>query len=100
MTASKVPEGIFITSSTFNDEATRFALKNNIDLINGARLLKLIYDRPATDQARLLEVATEGDYLTPTCPNCGIKLVKRENSKDKSIFWACTNYRCKVTLNA
>lgn len=100
MTDNRVPAGIFVTSSAFNDEAIRLAAANNIDLIDSERLLELIHARPTAEQARLFSVATEGDYLTPTCPNCGIKLVKRESRKDNSVFWGCANYpRCRVMLN-
>jgi len=101
MTATKVTRGVFVTSSTFNDEATRFASENRIHLLDGREFLKGILGRSVADQNRLLEVATEGDYLTPSCPSCGSKLVDRENKKDKSHFWACPNYpRCRYTLRA
>lgn len=101
MTANKLSRGIFMTTSTFNGEATTFALENKIHLIDGAAFLAKILSRPEADRQRLLEVATEGDYLTPSCPSCGIKLAKRENKKDGSAFWGCTNYpRCRYTLRA
>ena len=101
MTASKLSRGVFVASSTFNGEATRFALENNIHLLDGRRFLAKILERSPADQARLLQVATEGDYLTPSCPSCGIKLLKRERKKDKAPFWGCTNYpRCRYILNA
>lgn len=77
----------------------RFAKENSIHLIDGLTLLNKILERSPEEQSRLLVIATEGDYLTPTCPNCGIKLVRRENSKDNSSFWGCRNYpRCRYTL--
>jgi restriction system protein len=100
MTANKLSRGLFVASSTFNEEATRFAAENRIDLIDGRRFLEKILERPPAEQAQLLKVATEGDYLTPSCPNCGIKLVRRENRRNNTIFWGCTNYpRCKFRLN-
>jgi restriction system protein len=101
LTAGKLPRGVFVTSSTFNDEATRFAAENQIHLLDGRRFLNKIMERPPADQTRLLTVATEGDYLTPSCPSCGIKLIKRESRKDKSTFWGCSNFpRCKYILHA
>lgn len=100
MTASKLSRGIFVASSTFNDEAIRFATENHIYLLDGRRFLDKILERPTADQARLLKVATEGDYLTPSCPSCGIKLLKRERKKDKVMFWGCANFpRCRYILN-
>jgi ssDNA-binding Zn-finger/Zn-ribbon topoisomerase 1 len=44
--------------------------------------------------------ATMVAYLTPSCPICGIKLVKLERKKDKSPYWGCANYpRCRITLS-
>ena len=101
MTATKVTRGMFVTSSTFNDEAKRFASENRIYLLDGHAFLKDILGRSVVDQMRLLEVATEGDYLTPSCPSCGSKLVDRENKKDRSHFWGCPNYpRCRYILPA
>ncbi|MEO8159486.1 MAG: topoisomerase DNA-binding C4 zinc finger domain-containing protein [Betaproteobacteria bacterium] len=70
-------------------------------MLDGPAFLKLITNRSPAEQERLLQVATQGDYLTPSCPSCGSKLVDRENKKDKSHFWACLNFpRCRYTLRA
>lgn len=99
MTAKGVPRGTFVTASMFNADADRFANENRIHLIDGAGLLTRILERSPADQERLLKVATEGDYLTPSCPNCGTKLVRRENKKDQSAFWGCTGFpKCRYTL--
>jgi len=99
MTASKIARGTFVAASTFNEEASQFAQENKIHLIDGAGFIEKMLIRPAADQQRLLEVATEGDYLVPSCPSCGVKLVKRENKKDKSEFWGCAHFpRCRYTL--
>lgn len=101
MTANKLQRGTFVTSSTFNAEGAAFAASNKIHMLDGEEFLKRILDRPVADQQRLLEVATEGDYLTPTCPSCGIKLVKRQNGKDGSEFWSCSTFpRCRYKLPA
>lgn len=101
MTDMKVGRGTFVTSSTFNEEARRIAAENGIHLIDGQGFLEQILKRSPEEQQRLLAVATEGDYLTPSCPSCGIKLLRRENKKDQAWFWGCANYpRCRYTLNA
>jgi restriction system protein len=98
MTDQKISKGFFVTSSSFNSEAIRLALDNNIELIDGATLLTKILKLPPEQQVTLLNAATEGDYLTPTCANCGIKLVERNSSMDGSKFWGCVNYpRCRFT---
>jgi restriction system protein len=101
MTANALSRGVFVTSSSFNDEATQFARENGIHLIDGVALLRKILDRSPEEQATLLGVATDGEYLVPTCPRCGIKLVNRENRMDRSAFWGCKNYpSCRYTLRA
>ena len=101
MTAKGVQRGTFVTASTFNDQAEQFAKENRIHLIDGEGLLKRIRERSPADQERLLKVATEGDYLTPSCPSCGTKLAERKNKKDQSVFWGCTSFpRCRYTLKA
>ena len=100
MTDRKVSNGVFVTTSYFNEEATRLASENRIDLISGMFLLKQINALTTKQQQRLLQIATEGDYLTPTCANCGIKLAIRENRRNKSQFWGCRNYpRCRMIIN-
>ncbi len=91
-------KGIFMTTSTFTDDATKFATEHNdkVFLVNGQRFLKMIGMLPEEKRARLLAFATEGDYTTPTCASCGIKMVWHP----KGDFWGCQNYpRCKNTLN-
>ena len=47
----------------------------------------------------LLALATEGDFLTPTCPACGVKMTARSNSPYGRKFWGCVNYpRCAQTF--
>jgi len=46
----------------------------------------------------LIAKVTEGDYATPTCPSCDVKLVRRNGKNGE--FWGCRNYpRCRSTLN-
>ncbi len=90
-------KGIFMTTSTFTDDATKFAAEHNdkLFLVDGQRFIKMIGMLPEEKRAQLLAFATEGDYTTPTCASCGIKMVWRS----KGDFWGCQNYpRCKSTL--
>ena len=44
----------------------------------------------------LLKFATQGDFLTPTCPSCSIKMISRKSTKEGRNFWGCRNYpHCK-----
>ena len=97
MSHESADKGIFMTTSTFTKDAEIFARQHqqNILLIDGARFISMIRELSETDQSQLLKFATEGDYTTPTCASCGIKMVWR----DKGEFWGCSNYpRCNSTL--
>ncbi|MEY2341714.1 DUF2034 domain-containing protein [Acidithiobacillus sp. IBUN Pt1247-S3] len=88
--------GVFICSSDYTADACAFARKNHIVLITGVDLVNAITALPVAEQHRLLAFATAGDYTTPTCPKCGIKMVKRRGHSD---FWGCANYpKCRRTF--
>jgi restriction system protein len=91
---NNLAKGIFATTGDYTQEAIAFVKENPLNLITGEMLFKGILALPDDAKARLLAVATEGDYATPSCPSCGIKMVRR--SSDRGAFWGCTNYpRCK-----
>jgi restriction system protein len=86
MSSHKLQRGTFITTSTFTADAQKFANDNGINALDGDKLLKLIATRTPEQQKELLDIAYEGEYSIPTCPSCGIKLVKRTK------FWGCSNF--------
>lgn len=97
MAHEKVRRGIFITTATFTKEARTFCETNPIQLLDGAAFLAKIQSLTCEHQQSLLTYALDGDYRTPTCPSCGIKMVKREGKRGP--FWGCTSYpRCKSTI--
>jgi len=91
------PKGILMTTSVFSGDAVAFAKKqgSRLFLIDGPKFISMIGGLPEAKRKHLLSFATEGDYTTPTCASCGIKMIWRE----KGEFWGCKNYpRCKSTL--
>jgi restriction system protein len=98
MTHKKVSKGYFMTASKFHQPAIVFAKQENVELICGNKLIKLIRDIPIDEQRQLFKLATNGDYLTPTCASCGVKMILRKG-KGKE-FWGCRNYpKCKSWLS-
>jgi len=99
MISEESPAGIFITTTSYTKEAKEFSVGKKLKLISGDTLLRLIQDLPENKQQRLLSKITKGDYLTPSCPSCGIKMALRVTKKGRNIgnkFWGCFNYpRCK-----
>ncbi|WP_422447703.1 topoisomerase DNA-binding C4 zinc finger domain-containing protein [Endozoicomonas sp. ALB091] len=57
---------------------------------------------PKEQQESLTRIAIAGDYKTPTCPSCDIKMVLRTSKKGAKIgsqFWGCSNFRrCRQNL--
>lgn len=94
---AKIHRGYFFTSSTFNQAAIDFAKSNNLKLIDGESFLSTIKGLPVTSQSKLLALATEGDYITPTCAQCGCKMILRAGKLNK--FWGCRNFpSCRSKL--
>ena len=73
--------------------------KEKISLIDGAALVDKITTLPPETALELLRFATEGDYQTPTCPACAIKMIKRKSTTHGRAYWGCLNYpACKHTF--
>lgn len=97
MVHEKVARGIFITTGTYSAEALAFGAANPIQLLDGAAFLGRVLDLPPERQAALLAFAFEGDFHSPTCASCGVKMVARDSRR--GAFWGCVHYpRCKTTL--
>jgi restriction system protein len=97
MAANQVSEGVFVTTGGYSDDAREFAGQNRITAITGRDLIGRFNQLAPEARARILTKVTEGDYTTPTCPNCDLKMVLRETD---SPFWGCRNYpRCSRTIN-
>ncbi len=98
-TAAKVEEAVLLTSGRFTQEAVDLARKEKIEMIDGAGLLKKIAALPPEQSAALLKFATAGDFLTPTCPRCSVKMSARQSIKGGRKYWGCKNYpQCKQTF--
>ncbi|HUQ76179.1 MAG TPA: restriction endonuclease, partial [Burkholderiales bacterium] len=101
MTASIVNEGAMVTTGRFTPEAVAYAKKEKIDLVDGAALLAKLAALPPEKSAALLKLATKGDFLTPTCPRCFIKMTGRKSTRQGRLFWGCRNYpQCKITFSS
>jgi len=100
MAADGVAEGIFATTGVFTPDARAFADGKNLHLIDGADYLTKIAALPDDKQEALLRRATAGDFTTPTCASCGVKMVARTSGSDGKRFWGCPNFpRCRATMN-
>jgi restriction system protein len=92
--SEKVSRGIFITTGCYTREARDFGEANPMQLLDGATFLSKISEMPPDQQDSLLKFAFDGDFSTPTCASCGIKMVKRDSKHGP--FWGCLNFpRCR-----
>lgn len=92
-------KGIFMATSGFTEEARQFAAEHGdkLFLIDGEKFLSMLSKLPEEKRRKLLEFATEGDYTTPTCASCGVKMVRRMGKG--GAFWGCANYpKCRTTM--
>jgi restriction system protein len=100
MAADGISSGYFVTTGDFTAEALEFAQSKPLKLVTGDYLLEKLNSLPETDRVELLRDATLGDYTTPTCPRCDVKMVLRPGSDGE--FWGCPNYtsrpRCFQTF--
>jgi len=97
MAHEKVGRGIFITTGAYTKEALEFGKANPLQLLDGDGFLKKLEQLPKDKLATLLAFAFDGDYTTPTCASCGIKMIRRESRRGP--FWGCKNHpRCGSTF--
>ena len=101
MAAAKVGQGVLVTSGRFSREAASLAAKESIELIDGVGFLEKLSAMAPEKALALLKLATKGDFLTPTCPLCSIKMSARKSTGEGRTFWGCQNYpRCKQTFSS
>jgi len=102
MASEQIKHGIFFTTSIYSQDAIEFARNKSLQLINGDEFIRLINGLNEENKRKIDEIATEGDYSTPTCVNCNVKMVKRKATQGRNEgleFWGCVNYpKCRRTM--
>ncbi|BCG02446.1 hypothetical protein PPGU19_070140 (plasmid) [Paraburkholderia sp. PGU19] len=78
---------LLVTSRFIGQPVRDYAFQADILLVDGAGIVERIRALEAVKQARLLALAFEGDYQTPTCAACGVKMVERQGKGG-----SCRNY--------
>ncbi|MGA4396271.1 restriction endonuclease [Ralstonia nicotianae] len=99
MHTKKVKRGIFWSLTGFIGQPVQdYAKEAGIQLLDGADIVERIRALDAEKRDELLTQAFEGDYQTPTCAACGVKMVVRQG--ESGSFWGCHNYPkgCRVKL--
>lgn len=97
MTQQRILRGFCVTAGTFTTQARAAARGVGLFVIDGATLFEKIISLPQERQNALLELALEGDYMTPSCPLCRQKMVLRESGFTS--LWRCSSYpSCKAHM--
>lgn len=97
MAHERVDKAFFMAPNGFTDEARAFATENRITLLDGRLFLAMLERLPEALRRQLLDFATEGDWTTPTCPSCGVKMAARDGTHGR--FWGCVRFpKCRATL--
>ncbi len=99
MLREKIAQGAWLTNARFGDEIVRFGEENRIAALDCRRFLALLLKLPPESRRHLFEMATEGDWDTPTCPLCEAKMGRRQIAAED--YWACLKFpSCNSTLKA
>lgn len=110
MAAQGAAGGYVVTSGTFTKDAVDFSSGRNIQLIDGAKLRRLLDEgrsaavSPTSPGVRQAAPTPEArrDRLMPTCPKCSADMKLREAKKgpqEGNRFWGCSRFPdCRGTL--
>ena len=80
--------------------ARAFAEENGIKAVNGEEFITMFQQLHSEDRSNILAAVMAGDYMTPSCPTCDVKLVLREAANCHPPFWGCRNIpRCRVVIH-
>ncbi|WP_257993313.1 restriction endonuclease [Cupriavidus pauculus] len=98
MLERQVGRGVFWSLSGYVGQPVQASAERaGIQLLDGEAIVARIRALPAETQAMLMASAFEGDFRTPSCAACGVKLVARHGKAGP--FWGCANFpRCRVIL--
>lgn len=84
---------IFYSVAGFSPDARTFADGKHLKLVSGEELLAQLLTLPPIECTALLQHVTRGDYSTPSCPKCEVKMIRKPGQQGRSDYWACANFR-------
>lgn len=96
LAGAEIRRGYVVTNGKFNVEARDLAEEKHFTLLPGDILLEKLNALPPAARIELMQEMTKGDYTTPTCPKCEVKMVRSGLEG-----WRCANTsKCAVVLPA
>jgi hypothetical protein len=84
---------VFYSIAGFSADARAFADGKHLKLVSGQELLAQLLTLPQIERTALLQHVTRGDYSTPSCPKCEVKMIRKQGQPGRSDYWACPNFR-------
>ena len=94
LAAADIRRGYVVTNGKFNVEARDIASEKHFTLLSGDILLEKLNALPPPARAELMHEITKGDYSTPTCPKCDVKMLRADENS-----WRCANHpRCEQVI--
>ncbi len=97
MAQELVGRGFCIGFCGFSASARAFAQQHGITLIDDVMFVSMLNRLPDERRQQLLVLAGTGDFSTPSCPLCGLKMFVRQNEQVR--YWGCRAYpRCQGVL--
>ncbi len=101
MTDTGIPNGIYVTTCGYTDEARDFASKHGIQLFAESQVVQCVLAMEATQRQVVGELLADRRKFCPRCENEMVLRVARKGSNAGGEFWGCSRYpRCKYILNA
>jgi restriction system protein len=95
MTANNIPEGYFVATGNYTEEALAFKTPN-LHLLSGHDVLTRFNSLTTADHQKVVQHAFRGDFETPTCPSCDERMILKQT---ETPFWGCRNFpRCRKTF--
>lgn len=86
LAAEDIRRGYIVTAGKFGVGARDLAEEKHVTLLSGDIFLEKLNALPDPVRAELLRETTRGDYVTPTCPRCDVKMEHPPGNPDA---WQC-----------
>ena len=101
ITSENLKLGLLMYSGVLSEAAKEFINKPTVSVKEqgASEIYKQVVLLTEQEQSNLLAEVVKEDYLTPSCPNCDIKMVERTAKRTGKKFLGCPNFpSCRYTI--
>lgn len=97
MVAKSAQRAYLFAIDGFTDAAEEFVNGKPVELIDGEGIIEKFNNLRRDQRGSIIKEVFSGDFSTPTCPSCDIKMVPRRSRYGES--WGCVSFpKCKNTI--